>query len=95
MLKEAQKEVPDILCLNVSNRCTMQQPKLRVDVDSLPQRVRALVSAACHASEPPLAVPLPHASLIASLERANKPVPKVRSRSNLALLVLCPSSVPV
>ena len=85
MLKEANKEVPDILCLNVSNRCNMQQPKLRHHIDALPPHVRALVTAACRSSEPPLAVPLPHASLISNLERAKKPVPKVRRYQELVL----------
>ena len=77
MLREAQKEIPDILSLNISNRCNMQQPRLRKDVGSLPPNVRKLVMSACQSSEAPLAVPLPHASLIANLERQKKPAPDV------------------
>jgi hypothetical protein len=80
MLRQANREVPDILSLNISNRCNMQQPKLRMDVASLPQAVRSLVNAACHSSEPALAIPLPHATLIANLERSKKPAPQACSR---------------
>jgi hypothetical protein len=78
LLQAHKCEVPDVLALNMCGRCRDESAALRVTVDRLPEAARALVLSACQSSEPPLAVPLPHAKAVSMLERSKKPLPQVR-----------------
>lgn len=83
-----QCQVPDVLALPMCSRCSAaaESPHARCALDDLPQPARGLIQAACHGSERPLLVPLPHTQGLARLQKARRPIPQVRAPPAVATL---------
>lgn len=85
-LQAEQCQVPDVLALPMCSRCSpaAESPHARCGLDELPEPARGLIKAACHGSERALLIPLPHTQCLARLQKARRPIPKVRVRVTLA-----------
>ena len=84
-LKRAKCDMPDILSMAMCSRYAGDSAAARACAVSMPPQARALVRSATYASEAPLLSPLPHTSAIVYLQRAKKPVPRVRVHVNVVL----------